>query len=194
MSGQMRASDADRDQVTEVLHAAFAEGRISYDEHSERTEAALTARTFDDLAALTADLVPAQRTSAALVAVPDRAEPERVTAVLAESKRTGPWLAPRTLDVNVLLGSAVVDLTEATFASRQVVINCTQFMGSIVVRVLPGTAVRVEAANVLGDSSVKEIGEPNDAHPTVVIRGTNILGDISVRGPKRPPIWKRNVA
>jgi hypothetical protein len=54
--------------------------------------------------------------------------------------------------------------------------------------------VRVESANVLGDSSVKEIGEPNDAQPTVVVRGTNILGDISVRGPKRPPIWKRNVA
>jgi Domain of unknown function (DUF1707)/Cell wall-active antibiotics response 4TMS YvqF len=194
MNGQMRASDADRDKVAEVLHTAYADGRISYDEHSERTAAALTARTFDDLAALTADLVPAQPTSAALVAVPDRTEPERVTAMLAETKRTGPWLAPRTINVSVLLGSAVVDLTEATFASRQVVINCTQFMGSTIVRVLPGTGVRVEAANVLGDSSVKEIGEPSDAQPTVVVRGTNILGDISVRGPKRPPIWKRNVA
>jgi hypothetical protein len=101
---------------------------------------------------------------------------------------------PHTIQVNVLLGSAVVDLTEATFTSRQIVINCTQFMGGIVVRVPPGTTVRLEAANVLGDSSVKEIGEPNDRQPTVFIRGTNILGDISVRGPKRPPIWKRNVA
>ena len=194
MSGQLRASDADRDQVTEVLHAAYAEGRIDYDEHSERTAAALTARTFDDLAVLTADLVPAEPTRAALVAVPDQAEPERLTAMLAETKRTGPWLAPRAINVNVLLGSAVVDLTEATFASRQIVINCTQFLGSIVVRVPPGTVVRVEAANVLGDSSVKEIGEPNDRQPTVLVRGTNILGDISVRGPKRPPFWKRNVA
>jgi hypothetical protein len=41
----------------------------------------------------------------------------------------------------------------------------------------------------------RHVREPSDAHPTtVVIRGTNILGDISVRGPKRPPIWKRNVA
>ena len=118
----------------------------------------------------------------------------RLSAVLAETKRTGPWSAPQAIDVNVLLGSAVVDLTEATFSSRQVVINCTQFMGGIVVRVPPGTTVRVEAANVLGDSSVKDIGEPNDRQPTVVVRGTNILGDISVRGPKRPSIWKRNVA
>ena len=35
--GQFRVSDADRDQVTEVLHAAYAEGRITLDEHAERT-------------------------------------------------------------------------------------------------------------------------------------------------------------
>ena len=69
MSGQLRASDADRDKVTELLHIAYAEGRISYDEHSERTEAALTARTFDDLASLTTDLVPAPQRPPALVPV-----------------------------------------------------------------------------------------------------------------------------
>jgi hypothetical protein len=194
MSGQLRASDADRDKVAGVLHAAYAEGRISYEEHSERTTAALNARTFDDLAALTNDLVPAARERAALVPVPDAPEIDRVTAMLAETKREGSWVAPRTIHVNVFVGSAVVDLTEATFASRQVDINCTQFLGGIVVRVPPGTTVRVEAANVLADTSVKEIGDPDDARPTVVIRGTNILGDISVRGPKRPSRWKRNVA
>jgi hypothetical protein len=193
MSGGLRASDADRDKVTEVLHAAYAEGRISYDEHSERTTAALSARTFDDLAALTTDLVPAPP-NPDLVPVPAVAETERVTAMLAETKRAGPWSAPRTISVNVFVGSAVVDLTEATFTSRQVEINCTQVLGGTVIRVPPGTTVRVEAANVLADTSVKDIGEPDDRQPTVVVRGTNILGDISVRGPKRPSIWKRHVA
>ena len=54
--GQLRVSDADRDQVTEVLHAAYAEGRITLDEHAERTAAALEAKTFDDLSG--ADLRP----------------------------------------------------------------------------------------------------------------------------------------
>jgi hypothetical protein len=194
MSGQLRASDADRDKVTELLHIAYAEGRISYDEHSERTEAALTARTFDDLASLTADLVPAPPTPPALVPVTARSEPDRVTAMLADTKRVGLWSVPPTIQVKVLLGSAIVDLTEATFTSRRVEINCTQFMGGIVIRVPPGTTVRVEAANVLADSSVKYIGDPEDPQPTVVVRGTNILGDISVRGPKRASIWKRHVA
>ena len=54
----MRASDTDRDQVTQLLQAAYAEGRISYAEHDERTAAALRAKTFDELEDLTADLVP----------------------------------------------------------------------------------------------------------------------------------------
>ena len=117
-----------------------------------------------------------------------------MTAVLSETKRVGPWSVPRKINVSVCLGSAVVDLTQAAFTSRHIEINCTQFLGSIVVRVPPGTAVRMEAASDLADTSVKETGQPNDQQPTVIVRGTNILGDISVRGPKQPPIWKRRVA
>jgi len=191
--GQFRVSDADRDQVAEVLHAAYAEGRISLEEHSERTSAALEARTFDDLAVLTADLVPGEPRPA-LSLVPSTGEPERVTALLTESKRKGPLPVERNLQVNVALGSALLDLTEATFTTREVDINCTQFMGSITIRVRPGTTVRYEAANVLGDSSVKGVGEPSKAEPTIVVRGTNILGEISVRGPKKASMWRRHVA
>ena len=80
--GQLRVSDADRDQVAEVLHTAYAEGRISLDEHAERTSAALEAKTFDDLTGLTADLVPTAAAQAAsrghLSLVPDsrRAGPD----------------------------------------------------------------------------------------------------------------------
>ncbi len=42
-----------------MLAAALADGRLTPDEHSERTEAALSARTLGDLAGLTADLAPA---------------------------------------------------------------------------------------------------------------------------------------
>jgi Domain of unknown function (DUF1707) len=191
--GQFRVSDADRDQVAEVLHAAYAEGRISLDEHAERTSAALQARTFDDLTVLTADLVPAEPRPA-LALVRNTGEPERITALLTESKRKGPLPVERNLQVNVALGSALLDLTEATFTTREVDIHCTQFMGSITIRVRPGTTVRIEAANVLGDSSIKGVGEPSNAEPTIVVRGTNILGEISVRGPKKASMWRRHVA
>src|SRR5215472_264546 len=58
-SPALRASDADRDRVIEVLRAAVADGRLSPAEFDERLDAALAARTFDALAPLTADLIAA---------------------------------------------------------------------------------------------------------------------------------------
>jgi hypothetical protein len=196
-SGHLRVSDRDRDQVTEVLHAAYAEGKIDFDEHTERTAAAINARTFDDLTALTSDLVPSVPAVPAPAPVPTAYggdEPDRVTAMLADTKRVGPWPVRRITQANVIMGSVTLDLTEATFPAQQIEVNCAQFLGQITIRVPLGTTVRIEAANVLGDSSVKHIGEPDRAMPTVVVKGTNILGEISVRGPKKASMWRRHVA
>lgn len=55
-SPDLRAGDADRDQTIAVLREAFAEGRLSESEFDDRLEGAHAARTFGDLAKLTADL------------------------------------------------------------------------------------------------------------------------------------------
>ena len=52
----MRASDADRERVTERLRKAAGEGRLEADELEERLEAALSARTYGGLDAVEADL------------------------------------------------------------------------------------------------------------------------------------------
>ena len=52
----LRVSDADRDAVSARLRDAFAEGRLTAEEFSERTDRALAARTAADLVPLTADL------------------------------------------------------------------------------------------------------------------------------------------
>jgi hypothetical protein len=52
----MRASDSDRDAVLAELSEHFQAGRLTSDEFEERTGQALQARTFGDLARLTADL------------------------------------------------------------------------------------------------------------------------------------------
>ena len=56
VSPGVRASDADRDRVVDVLCAAAGDGRLTADEFDERLEAALSSRTLDELAVLTADL------------------------------------------------------------------------------------------------------------------------------------------
>ena len=54
--GRMRAGHADREQAIETLKNAFVQGRLTRDELDARTGQALAARTYADLAALTADL------------------------------------------------------------------------------------------------------------------------------------------
>jgi Domain of unknown function (DUF1707) len=54
----LRASHADREQVIDVLKAAFVQGRLTKDEFDARVGQALASRTHGDLAAVTAD-VPA---------------------------------------------------------------------------------------------------------------------------------------
>lgn len=50
------ASDSDRDDAARVLNEAFADGRLTADEHRDRVHAAYAARTWPELAELTADL------------------------------------------------------------------------------------------------------------------------------------------
>ena len=59
---RLRASHADREQVIEVLKAAFVQGRLDREEFDLRVGRALASRTYADLAALTADITPARLT------------------------------------------------------------------------------------------------------------------------------------
>ena len=52
----LRAAHADREHVIDLLKAAFVQGRLTKDELDARAGQALTARTYAELAALTADL------------------------------------------------------------------------------------------------------------------------------------------
>ena len=56
LNPSIRASDADRERVVEILRQHTAEGRITAEEFDERMEAAYAARTLGALAELTADL------------------------------------------------------------------------------------------------------------------------------------------
>jgi uncharacterized membrane protein len=56
MNPAMRAASADRERAVDVLKAGFAEGRLTQDEYNDRMGRAYTARTYGELAALTADL------------------------------------------------------------------------------------------------------------------------------------------
>jgi Domain of unknown function (DUF1707) len=61
--GPMRASDVDREQVIGMLKVAFVQGRLTKDELDLRVSQAFTARTYAELALVTAG-IPAGQTEA----------------------------------------------------------------------------------------------------------------------------------
>jgi hypothetical protein len=56
LATRMRTSDAEREQIAEILRAAIAEGRLDMAEGEERLGAAYAAKYRDELKPLTADL------------------------------------------------------------------------------------------------------------------------------------------
>ena len=197
--GSYRASDADRDQVAEVLNSAFAEGRLTLDEHEERTQAALEAKTFDDLTALTVDLVPLQtlpvhaNAAGTQLVVSEGANPEadKLSTVMSTVKREGSWRVRARSVANNVMGDIKLDLTQATFDAPVVEVTGTQLMGRMLLRVPSGVTIVNQVTNVMGDTTIKDIGEPDPSMPTIVLKGTNIMGDIKVRGPKKPSRWRK---
>jgi Domain of unknown function (DUF1707) len=84
-TGEVRASDADRDRALSELSDAFQAGRISGDEYDERSAQTLAARTGKELTALLADL-PVERAHATPATAADPARlalAARVAAVAA---------------------------------------------------------------------------------------------------------------
>ena len=84
---RLRAGHADREQVIETLKDAFVAGRLTRDELDARARRALAARTYADLAALTADIPPAPAVppAAGLAGAPAPARPWPLARAAAKS-------------------------------------------------------------------------------------------------------------
>jgi hypothetical protein len=85
----LRASDADRDRVQQVLAEAYADGRLDRAELDARTADAAAARTLGQLPPLVADLVadPAPVTSGALQPLSDAELQRRAVAAYQSDRR-----------------------------------------------------------------------------------------------------------
>jgi nitrate reductase NapE component len=78
-SARFLAADADRERTVDVLKTAFVYGTLTRDELTLRTGRALTARTYAELAAITAGLTPAAPRPATQAQMQAQAPRKRVT-------------------------------------------------------------------------------------------------------------------
>ncbi|MFI6004556.1 DUF1707 domain-containing protein [Streptomyces sp. NPDC051366] len=195
----MRASDADRERVVERLRDAVAEGRIDMEEFEERLEAAYTSRTYAELEPLTRDLpavAGAVGRPTAPAASPDSSWPARIggtatsssaVAVMSGFQRKGRWTVPGRFNAVAFWGGGELDLREADFAAREVVITCVAIMGGIEITVPPGVEVDVRGIGIMGafDQGKALENRPEPGAPRVIVNGLAFWGGVAVK--VKPP-------
>src|SRR5512135_2034827 len=75
--GSLRASDADRERVAEILREATGDGRLSLEELDERLDAVYAAKTYAELEPITRDLPTPGVPNVPAPAVPPAGDPAR---------------------------------------------------------------------------------------------------------------------
>ncbi|SNX63759.1 cell wall-active antibiotic response 4TMS protein YvqF [Streptomyces sp. TLI_55] len=191
----LRASDADRDRVADILREALAEGRLTADEHAERVEGVLAAKTVGELDAFIQDLPAAhahRETATTYTVAPNRptagavpVDPdENVVAVFSTAVRKGRWRAGRRIHAYAIFGSVEIDLSEALFEYQQVVVKAISVFGSIEVRVPENVSLRGTGGGVLGNFEVHTLDAADPEAPVVYVDGWAVLGNIEGR-PRR---------
>lgn len=200
---ELRASDADRDRIADLLREALVEGRLTPDEHAERVEGVLSAKTVGELEVFVRDLpaghqpyqahtpraagpgwghtpAPNHPTPGAIPLDPD----VNVVAVFSAAVRKGRWRAGRRMHAYAIFGSVEIDLSEAIFEYQQVVIKVISVFGNVEIRVPENVSLRGTGGGVLGNFEVSTLDSGDPDAPVVYVDGLAILGNVEAK-PKR---------
>jgi len=132
---RLRASDADRDYVIDMLKTAFVHGRVTKDEFDARVGHAFASRTYAELAMVTADF-PAAQTADQPPSKPARAQSRLPMSHAAKARRC------------VIIALAM--MTAATFAPGGPTL--------LLLTPLCLTALTVAAAQILASQHEKRSG------------------------------------
>ncbi|WP_051812125.1 DUF1707 domain-containing protein [Kitasatospora sp. MBT63] len=193
---ELRASDADREVVAELLRDAYAEGRLSVEEHAERIEAAYSAKTFGELAPLTRDLPAPSRISMEKPPLgaaarpqgaprpPARTESPSMVAIFGGASRKGRWRVGGHLRAIAVFGGVEIDLTDAVFESPEVVIEVTAIFGGVDIKVPENVSLHGGGVGIFGGFDVKEQTAADPYAPVVRVKGAAVFGGCEAR-PRR---------
>jgi hypothetical protein len=197
----MRVSDADRDQVAEVLREATSQGRITFDELEERLGQVYAAKTYADLDEVTHDLPgPGVRAPAATATSSGAFPAERLggtpgsttaIAVMSGAERKGAWVVPPTFVAFAMMGGIELDLREARFSEREVMIQAYTFLGGISITVGEDVEVDVSGIGFMGAFEHGASGPGVPGAPRVRINGFAFMGGVDIKRKPRKGAGKR---
>ncbi|NEW68981.1 DUF1707 SHOCT-like domain-containing protein [Streptomyces rhizosphaericus] len=182
-SPELRASHADRDRVVDVLRIAAGDGLLTAEELDERLEAALSARTLGELAALTTDLPPVGVTGAE---AKDVVRIEQVHSGAIE--RVGRWVVPRRLELAVTYCEVTLDFADAVITHDTLRIDVGMTGKTLTLVTRPGIVVDTDGLQLV-HCRVKYRQTPTHPDTPVTLRvelvGLKAHGRVVVRPPRR---------
>jgi hypothetical protein len=196
---EMRASDTDRERVSDRLRTAAGHGRITMDELEERLDAAYAARTYGELVPLTADLptedarpgldpapVPV-RSSALVVGEQQRHDRATAVAIMSGSKLGGRWIVPRRVRAFAFWGGSVIDLRDARFETGTTVITATAIMGGVQILAPEDVHVKVSGVGIMGGFAESRSNATGlrEASVVVEVRGLAFWGGVHIKHMER---------
>lgn len=189
----LRASDADRDRVAEVLRSAAADGRLTLAELDQRLDALYAAKTYGELEPVVADLpglpdvlrpahTPVPRAGSTPARVGGTPGSREAKAVFGGVTRKGQWVVPANYRVKAVFGGVDLDLREARLEANDVTIDTTAVFGGVQIVVPPDVTVIVDGSGVFGGfAGDAEQDQPPPGAPVVRVTGKAIFGGVAVQ-------------
>lgn len=186
-AGLLRVGHRERQATVVTLRDAAAEGRLDPAELAQRTEAALAARTYADLARLVADLPPVPGADGRLPFRPSTvgtSPSDRLTfsAGVSSHHQRGVWEVPPYLRLSAGLGSVKVDFLLARCPYDVVDVQVQGGAGSVTLVLPDGWAADVtRLGKGWGSVSSSVPAVPAPGCPLLLVHGQNALGSVKVR-------------
>jgi hypothetical protein len=176
---------AERERTIALLSDRFAQGEIDIDVFEERVSIAHRARTTDELAGLTADLVPPSTevaTSPARQVASDPPATGEAVAIFGGTQRVGRWRVPRRFRAVAFFGGVQIDLRDAELPAGVIDMEVRTTFGGVQIIVPPTLAVEVQGTAIFGGfehmSRVPPNPDPNA--PVLHVRGRAVFGGVSI--------------
>jgi Domain of unknown function (DUF1707)/Cell wall-active antibiotics response 4TMS YvqF len=172
----VRASDAERDRVVELLSEQAVTGRLTLAELEERAERALNAKTHAELEALTRDL-PAESSAP----VHRRKVRSWFVAIMGGSDRRGRVRLSGSVTSIAIMGGDNIDLREAEIDGDEVDIHAFALMGGTDIYVPDTVEVVVDGFALMGGDEEKGSRRPpRPGAPMIRIHSYALMGGMTI--------------
>jgi Domain of unknown function (DUF1707)/Cell wall-active antibiotics response 4TMS YvqF len=191
----LRASDADRERIANVLRDAAGDGRLTMAELDERLDAVYAAKTYAELEPITHDLPATGAAYAPAVSPGADQDPARfggqatsaaAVAILGGFSRKGDWVVPKTFNAFMFMGGGEIDMREARFEDREVSIHIVAILGGCEIIVPDDATVRVTGIGIMGAFEHTVSGAETPGGPLITISGLAFMGGVDVK--RKPTI------